>query len=170
MKNRWKYDGLGQVRYGHMESYVKAADYFDQVGGLVEDWGCGCAAFKLFLKRCEYWGVDGSPNAYADRSDIDLVTYKSHCDHILLRDVLDHNLQWENILHNAIESFRQRMVVIIFRDMAPKTEVVFINTDGKYPGVADLHFNREDLLRHLSPYLKREEKIGHETMFYCEKS
>jgi hypothetical protein len=99
MKNMWNYKGLGRVKYGHPESYSRPCAWFDEVGGTLEDWGCGCAAAKEYVKVCRYVGIDGSNNEFADQFE-DLRFYKSACDCLLLRGVLDHNTEWEKILEN----------------------------------------------------------------------
>ena len=169
MKDRWNYAGLGQVTYGSPESYRQPIAWFDEVGGVLEDWGCGCAAARAYVKVCKYVGIEGSKNDFADRCDVDLTTYTSQADCILLRDVLDHNPQWEQLLKNAVASFRKRMVVVIFRDMGPQTKVVFVNDSPKYPGVPDHVFRASDLVRHMLPWLVRIDRINHETLFYLER-
>lgn len=169
MKNRWNYNGLGQVTYGHEQSYREPIAWFDELGGTLEDWGCGCCAAREFVKRCRYIGLEGSKNEYADRCDVDLAHYSSNADHILLRDVLDHNLEWRQVLQNAVESFRRRMVVVIFRECGPETKVVFVNDSPKYPGVPDYQFKAGDLIRHFCDYLVRIERYGSETAFYLQK-
>lgn len=169
MINRWNYQNLGQVHYGHDYSYAIPCQWFDEVGGLLEDWGCGCAMAKAFVKKCRYLGIDGSANEYADRCGVDLRDYVSTADCILLRDVLDHNVEWEKVLQNALNSFQKRMVIVVFRALGPETKVVFVNTSEKYPGVPDLQFCRTDLLKHIQPYLVREEQFANETLFFLEK-
>ena len=175
MKNMWNYKGLGQVKYGHPESYQRAAAFFDEVGGVLEDWGCGCCGAKEHIKVCQYIGIDGSKNEYADKQE-DLRTYTSDCDCLLLRGVLDHNTEWEKILKNAIASFRKRALVMIFHDLGPVTKVLFRHTDPKFAGVPDLQFSLEDLMKHMLPYLVKVECIpackgfpNNETLFYLEK-
>ena len=177
MRNRWNYAGLGKVVYGHPESYERAAAFFDEVGGTVEDWGCGCAAFKEYLKNCGYVGLDGSQNDYADRCDVDLREYTSKADCILLRDVLDHNEDWRKVLGNALSSFQKRMVIVLFHDFGPETKVLLRHTSPLFPGVPDLQFQRAEFVALLRPYLMGEECIPadkksfhNETVFYLKKS
>lgn len=169
MLNRWNYQGLGRVSYGHPESYTKAAQWFDEVGGTLEDWGCGCAAMRDYVKKCHYLGLEGSKNDFADRCDVDLRHWKSRPDCVLLRDVLDHNVEWRLVLANALDSFQKRMVIVIFRPMGDETKIVWVNTDAKYPGVPDFQFNHEDIMAMIQPYFVKEENVLGETMFYLEK-
>lgn len=169
MKNRWNYEGLGQVNYGNEGSYAEPMAWFDQLGGVVEDWGCGCAAAKRFCRVCKYIGIEGSKNEFADRCDVDLTQYRSNPDHILLRDVLDHNPEWRKVLENALASFQKRMVLVIFRPCGPETKVVFTNDSPKYPGVQDFQFRAGDLTQYFSQYLVRVERYGFETAFFLEK-
>ena len=176
MKGRWFYKGLGKVAYGHPESYSRAAAFFDEVGGTVEDWGCGCAVFRDYLKRCSYFGIEGSENPFADRCDVDLETYRSDVDCILLRHVLDHNENWLRILQNAIASFRKRMVIVFFHDFGPETRILFRHGSPKFPGVPDLQFKKEDFTLRCPGLIIREEWIpadhnspNNETMFYLQK-
>lgn len=176
MKDRWNYTGLGRVAYGHPITYSLPARWFDEIGGLVEDWGCGCAAFKEYLVRCTYIGLDGSPNEYADRCDVELCEYRSSADHILLRHVLDHNERWRELLANAVASFKRRMVLVIFHDLGPETKILFRHDSPKFKGVPDLQFKEEDLLSFFREHLVRREYIpadescpNNETLFYLEK-
>lgn len=169
MKGRWNYANLGQVWYGNAESYILPAAWFDAVGGVLEDWGCGCAQMKQFVKKCKYVGLEGSKNDYADRCDVDLREHRSDVDCIFMRDVLDHNVEWPKILDNAVASFRKRMVLVIFRECEPETRIVFVNTSEKYPGVPDFAFRAGDLVQHFAPHLVKVDRINNETMFFLEK-
>ena len=169
MKDRWNYEGLGCVKYGNPETYKLAAKWLDEVGGTLEDWGCGCAAFKEHVKVCKYIGIEGSKNAYADRCDVNLLEYTSSCDCILLRHVICHNVEWEKLLKNAVKSFKKRMVLITFMPMGTKTKIVFVNTDKRYAGVPDFSFRAGDLVKHFCDYLVKIDRIGNETLFYLEK-
>lgn len=176
MIGKWNYTGLGKVIYGHPESYQRAGIWFDEVGGVLEDWGCGCCAMRDYVKKCEYIGLDGSVNDYYERYPVDLANYISRVHCLLLRDVIDHNVEWEKVLANAVSSFTKRMVLVIFHDLGPETKVLFHHASPKFPGVPDLQFSLGDLFKHIEPYLRRIENIpaddnspNNETMFYLEK-
>ena len=169
MKNKWNYQGLGQVKYGKAGTYQAAVEWLDEVGGSLEDWGCGCAYAKGFVKKSRYIGIEGSKNDFADRCDVDLREYKSEADSILLKHVLDHNPEWKKIIQNAIDSFRQRMVIIFLRNWGKETKIVLTHGDPKYPGVNDLQFRKEDVLEFVGPYLVKEEHVppNEETPNHC---
>lgn len=176
MTGKWNYRGLGQVKYGHPESYERPMAWMDEIGGTIEDWGCGCAYARKYVQKSTYIGIDGSQNEYADKCGIDLCEYKSDCDCILLRGVLDHNEDWEKILTNAIASFKKRMVLMIFHDLGAETKVILRHADPKFPGVPDLQFSLPDLMKYILPFLVKTETIAkckgypnNETLFYLEK-
>jgi hypothetical protein len=54
MLNRWKHH---PAQYGDDESYRKAIEFLDGPG-VLEDWGCGPAYAKRFVKQAKYIGVD----------------------------------------------------------------------------------------------------------------
>lgn len=160
MIGRWDYTKTGNIKYGHVESYRRAAAWFDEIGGTVEDWGCGPCAFEPHLKVCNYRGIDGSYTQSVDVICADLQDYGSlDADHILLRDVLDHNLNWRRILQNAIGCFKRRMLLNFFHWWAPETKVIVINTVDWAPGVPDLVFKREDIMELIYPYFVKEEHM-----------
>lgn len=97
------------VSYGETVTYQMAADWL--AGLAVEDWGCGCAAFRGFHDG-PYLGVDGTPG-WADEV-VDLVTRRSETPGLLLRHVLEHNEEWPAILANATASASERIVVVTF--------------------------------------------------------
>lgn len=175
MINRWNYSGLGQVQYGDIPSYTHACKWLD-IGGILEDWGCGCAFAKQFVTHSTYRGIDGSTNSYADVCGVDLENYRSDCDCLLLRHVLDHNEGWKKILQNALASFRKRMVVVFFIEFGELTKVVSRSDSPLYLGVPDIQFRKQDILDLTGPLLKHEERIptnagnGYvDTLFYLEK-
>lgn len=176
MKGKWNYDGLGKVHYGHHETYEQPAAWFDEIGGTLEDWGCGCAVMKEYVKKCKYVGIEGSKNEYADRCDVELADYISSPDCLFMRHVIDHNIEWRKILTNALNSFKRRMVLVIFHDPGPETKVLFRHSSPKFPGVPDLQFALHDLYSLIIPYLvkvrlvqKNSESPNNETAFYLEK-
>lgn len=177
MTGKWDYAKQGVMSYGHKESYRRAADYFDELGGIVEDWGCGHGVFDQYLKKCRYLGIEGSFTQEADFLGVDLRNWKSPgTDHILLRHVLDHNPDWAMILKNAVDTFRKRAVLVFFHYWAPQTKIITINTVPWAPGVPDLVFKREDVMEIAGPYFVREEKlpaneetVNNNIMVYLEK-
>jgi hypothetical protein len=95
--------------YGDTTTYRIAEQWL--AGLPVEDWGCGYGWYKT-IHDGDYLGIDGTPG-YADIVT-DLVTYRSETPGLLLRHVLDHNVDWYDILTNAADSCTHTLVVILF--------------------------------------------------------
>jgi hypothetical protein len=156
-------------RYGDETTYRMAAEFFADVD-LVEDWGCGSGGFRLF-RPSGYVGIDGSRNPFVDVV-ADLAAYTSRSDGILLRHVLEHNPQWEQILANALRSFQRKLCVIGFTPFSEKTQVLAYY---KTMDVVDLSFRRLDLIRHFEPFawksvedISTDSQYGVEHVFYVE--
>ena len=165
MLNRWNHVG-SPPRYGDDdESYRRAIAFLDGPG-ILEDWGCGCAYAKQFVRQAKYLGIDGSLG-YCDFQR-DLLAYRSIADYILLRHVLEHNEEWKTILRNALSSASKRLCLVIFTPFQTETHVIGWNGNG----VPDIGFRKQDLLDVLGPC--REETIlsmtqyGQETLLYWE--
>jgi hypothetical protein len=131
---------------------------------LVEDWGCALAYAKNY-RIGAYRGIDGT----AGKADVvaDLSTYQSDTEGLFMRHILEHNRDWRDILNNALQSFTNRMTLILYRPMQDFEKVVL-----KKPMELDLP--RFDLVHKLRPYLAGIEIVdgathGHETIFYLEK-
>jgi hypothetical protein len=156
--------------YGADVSYEKAAAFFSDVD-LVEDWGCGAGGFKRIWKK-NYIGIDGSNTPFADRI-VDLCSYRSDVDGILIRHILEHNVLWENILRNAIASFRKKLCLVLFTPLVEKTRQIAYHEKNDVP---DISFALEDLERHFSGLIWRMELYRVENslyrteiLFYCER-
>lgn len=155
-------------------TYEKAIAWLDGFG-LIEDWGCGTARAKGFVKYGPYRGVDGSP-PYADVI-ADLREYRSDAPCIVMRHVLDHNAEWRLVLANALASFQVRMVLVLFVPMGTVTREIARSKESKWweAGIPDMQFSRDDLMPFLQPYLIREERVlsktayGVEHVFYLQK-
>lgn len=140
--------------YGDPATYKMAAEFF-RGHGSIEDWGCGGGAFRAFVPVDQsYRGVDGSKTPFADEI-VDLATYRSRSDCILLRHVLEHSYDWEKILTNAVASFRQRLCVILFTPLIETTasteeieEARLLMTEPDYDDVPVLSFRLDALARH----------------------
>src|SRR5690242_5207787 len=105
MMGAWNYDFLPEFSYGDDISFRKGISFLDG-HGTIEDWGCGFTHAKRYVKNSPYVGVDGS-SPHADKK-VDLKDYVSDTDCIFMRHVLEHNLNWRDIIQNAINSFRKR--------------------------------------------------------------
>jgi hypothetical protein len=127
--------------YGDLTTYLIASAFLADVRG-VEDWGCGTGVFKKFC-LCRYIGIDGSKTPFANRI-VDLCTYRSDVDGILLRHVLEHNYQWEHILASAVQSFRRKLCLILFTPLGDQTFEIAHNRPSGVD-VPDISFNRRDL-------------------------
>ena len=181
MLNRWDYSGLAEACYSDhkQESYKKAAEF---LGDSCEDWGCGTGWARMYFKR--YRGIEGSPSVFVKPEDVvDLVHYTSRTDNILMRQVLEYNTEWRQILENVKASFRKKFCLIMLTPEVKKTRV------GRYhkvyhnqqvvPGQMnpELYFNRQDIRDMFPPeqYRLREESVktsqeyGTDWILYVEK-
>jgi len=140
--NKWNYSKLEISKnyrfYGKKLTYQLGNDFLKDCD-MVEDWGCGGGGFLSF--RPDAIGVDGSISPFT-KKHADLVTYKSICDGIFMRHVLEHNYDWKNILDNALNSFTKKMCLITFTPFGYKTTVISL-TKNKIP---DLSLGFEEFL------------------------
>lgn len=168
---QWNYGVAPQFPYGEETSYRKAIEFLDGPH-VIEDWGCGTAWARKFVRKGRYVGVDGSWSMHCDMVR-DLRIYRSQADAILLRHVLDHNFEWKRILQNALESFRRKLALVIFTPFAESTRTIAMNQN---PNVPDISFRKEDLLELIRPYPFTEEafrsdtQYGAEHLFYVARS
>lgn len=116
--------------FGDDVTYQMGADFIGELA--VEDWGCGLGWFRKFAKGV-YRGVDGSPSMFSD-DVVDLRTYRSETPALFMRHVLEHNpFEWQGIVDNAVASFRQRMVLVVFTPFYEEFTIVL--KDGDPPDV-----------------------------------
>jgi hypothetical protein len=152
-----KYTGVNAVAlYADETTYRIAADFLADCRE-VEDWGCGSGGFRRFCKTA-YIGVDGSRSKFADKI-VDLATYRSVPEGILLRHVLEHNAKWSAILQNAVISFRKKLCIVLFTPFANETKEIAYYRDIDVPDIA---FRKEDITRWLDG-LKWQLQEGLET-------
>lgn len=158
---RWKHEG---ERYGDVLSYEKAAAWLGT--GPIEDWGGGPGFARRYFPN-GYKLVDGTPGYGADVVT-NLTGYVSKCDGILLRHVLEHNVNWKFILENALASCK-KLVLIVFTPFADDTHIIAWN-DNVDPPVPDISFAREDLISMFQTYTEEsfisDTQYGGETIFY----
>lgn len=111
-------------------------------GLAVEDWGCGTGGFKR-LHTGGYVGVDGSMTPFVDKI-VDLRDYRTSVEAIMMRHVLEHNLDWEMVLGNCVASFEQKFCLVLFTPFGEATKVIAQN---KRHGVdvPDISFRKKDL-------------------------
>lgn len=173
MLNKWKYDNTEAFSYGETESYVKAVAFLDG-HGTVEDWGCGTAWAKRLFTQSVYTGIDGSWSKFCDKH-VELQTYTSTPDCILMRHVLEHNLGWRAILGNALASFQRRMSLITFTPFGQETRVMGAFSaetvvGSSYENIPDISFNYSDLTETFKDLIVKEETIKTgEHLFYLQK-
>jgi hypothetical protein len=96
--------------YGDTCTYEKGADFLKDCK-TVEDWGVGAGGFKRY--RADAIGIDGSHTKFADRIE-DLAFYRSNCEGIYMRHVLEHNREWRWILNNALASASKKLAIVVF--------------------------------------------------------
>jgi hypothetical protein len=132
--------------YGDTTSYEIGATWLAGCT-LTEDWGCGTGWLRTVLPLGRYRGIDGTASAGCD-AVVDLVEYRSTVPGIFLRHVLEHNYAWERILDNAVASFTERMVLILFTPERPVTETIDFRADI---GVPDIAFRLADLTERFPP-------------------
>lgn len=159
---KWNYGTTPTFPYGDETSYRKAMEFLDGPH-IIEDWGCGTAWAKRFVKRGRYIGIDGSWSLHHDLV-ADLRTYTSKADAILVRHILEHNFEWEKILKNALASYQKKMVLVLFTPFAEKTHSIGMS----WGCIPDLSFRKEDLLEHLKGHSFTEESIGSGTQYGVE--
>jgi hypothetical protein len=170
MVGRWegRYRNAKQFAYGDDTTYKKGIAFLDG-GGVIEDWGCGTAYAKNFVRKSEYVGIDGSRSDYVDKV-VDLRSYTSEVDCVFMRHILEHNRAWRKILANAINSCKKRMVLILFTPFSAETQQI-----GRSLGVPDISFKKEEVTEFFEQFeyveetLKTDTQYGVEHIFYIKK-
>jgi len=157
----WDYRNVEQFSYGEETSYRKGIAFLDGHGD-IEDWGCGTAWAKRFVTQSAYTGIDASPSRFADKV-ADLRTYRSDVDCVFMRHVLEHTFDWRTILTNAVASFRERMVLVIFTPFADETKEI-----ASWSGIPDIAFRKTDLTEHFQHLRYSEETIFTNTQYEQE--
>jgi glycosyltransferase involved in cell wall biosynthesis len=171
MLRRWPYRPDDRYPYGADLTYEKGMAFLDQPGAVIEDWGCGTTYARRFVTKGTYVGIDGSPVESTD-TVTDLRQYTSTADCIFMRHVLEHNTEWRTVLQNALDSFRKRMVLIIFTPFGEETRGLDVEVPTGIPTISFRKQDLTDMIRHL-PY--REEQVTTDTeyrvehIFYLEK-
>lgn len=141
---RWQnwYRGVDTPQaYGEDTSYRVAIKFFDDI--FVEDWGSGKGYFKYLYGPENCIGVDGTETPFTDVV-VDLREYRSSVPGIHMRHVIEHNLDWDEILRNAAASFEEKMVLTIFTPMARKTQQIAWN---EIVDVPDMSFAHRDIVK-----------------------
>ena len=156
--------------YGVSDAYRLGAEFLSPCN-MIEDWGCGMGYLRTLLPPEKYRGIDGTHSPHADVVT-DLADYISRTSGIFMRGVIEHDRRWHKILTNAIQSFTQRMVLVLFTPMSDETKEISFNEEL---GVPDISFALEDIamyfagLKWSTGYIKSDTGYGGETLFYLEK-
>lgn len=165
-------DTIGSFRYGNTVTYQLAADFLSDIKE-VEDWGCGTGGFKRLYKG-KYTGLDGSANPFVDKV-VDLRTYRSKVDGIMMRHVLEHNYDWAAILLGAVSSFRKKFCLVLFTPFVETTHEIAHNKKHGVD-VPDIAFNQKDIERffkglnwRLQDNIKTRTGYRVEHVYYVEK-
>ena len=161
MLGKWDEYHKQRREYGNPESYRIASEWLCGYGP-VEDWGCGTRAAEKYLAPSRYTGIDGSGRFADVKADLTKYTSDTHC--ILMRHVLEHNAEWSLILRNALNSFRNRMAVVLF--MKPEEPERLLWMQGDIPNI---HIGKSRLMSLMEPYLKKTVEEGDEICFLLEK-
>src|SRR5919106_325435 len=167
----WYQDLEAPWAYGDPTSYEIGAAWLAGCP-LVEDWGCGAGWLRTVIPPERYRGLDGSASPFCDVV-VDLVTYCSRVPGVFLRHVLEHNDAWARILDNALASFTDRMVLILFTPERAVTEVIACHPEV---GVPDIAFRLADLTDRFPPdvtyavhRISSATQYGGETILFLER-
>ncbi len=163
MKDLWQPPpGTQKIPFGDPTTYKKAMDFLCGCD-VVEDWGCGTGFAKTYMKEGVYIGVDGSRH---DNVNVhtELALYTSKVEGILLRHVLEHNMDWRTVLGNAVKSFTKKLVVILCTPFSEKTQRIATN----WHDIPDLSFRREEILEFFKGLHVQEESLKTATQYGLE--
>lgn len=180
--NQGKWDTLitGEQRpFGDEVTYHRAAQFLADCEQ-IEDWGCGFGWFsKIFSGHsdADVQNLDGTKTEYADRV-VDLCSYRSQSEGILLRHVLEHNHHWRQVLENALSSFQRKLVIVIYTPFAEETHNRGDHQFEDGTTVPVISFRLEDLQNCFAKYpeisvseehLETMTEYRDERIFYLEK-
>jgi hypothetical protein len=142
----WYQDPQEPWPYGDTTSYAIGAVWLAGCT-LTEDWGCGAGWLRTLLPPDRYRGIDGTASPFCDEV-VDLAAYRSAVPGLFMRHVLEHNYAWARILDNALASFTERMVLILFTPEQEVTQAIALQPDL---GVPDVAFRLADLTDRFPP-------------------
>ena len=162
--------------YADNITYKKGAEFLKHLH-LIEDWGCGTGWFRNFIPVGRYRGIDGSHSKFVDKV-VDLTKYHSKVPGLFIRHVLEHNESWKIILANALTSFTERMVLVLFTPFSQITTVLARYEIPGCPGmfVPDIAFSKDDISAQfgfntwcLEENIPTNSEYGFEHIFYINK-
>jgi hypothetical protein len=129
------------------------------------DLGCGTGWLSTLIPPDRYRGIDGTASPFCDEV-VDLVAYRSTVPGVFMRHVIEHNYEWTRILDNAVASFTERMVLILFTPEVATTEEIAFRPDV---GVPDLAFWLADITERFPPdVMYTVQRIPSATQYGCE--
>jgi len=159
---------LQHPSYGTATTYTLAAGWLSGCE-TVADWGGSTGAFRAYLPpTVNYAVIDGTPQGYPTTWVADIVApCQLQSDGVLIRHVLDHNRQWDQILRNMKQTCLWRAVVITFTPDAETTHVV--RTKSGWPVI---NFCPDDLRLVMGAWLKSDMAVQTkhpERIYYLER-
>jgi hypothetical protein len=112
------------MRYGHSDAtYAKTIGWLAQACASIQDWGAGMGYARRFVPPgVAYTAVDWAPGAGADiTADLTFWRPDPRPDGILLRHVLEHVDDWQQVLDAAVAAAAKRLAVVIFTPFGKET-------------------------------------------------
>jgi len=165
---KWNYDKATKpFPYGEQTSYKLGLAFLDGYGD-IEDWGCGTAFANALITKSNYIGIDITPSVFVDKI-VDLETYKSSVDCIFMRHVLEHNHNWDKILQNAVNSFKKRMVLVLFTPLVEVTHKLNDNPDYSFKLEDIVIYIANAQAKYTMEKINSQTQYGVEYLFYIEK-
>lgn len=173
---RWDsyYRGMTREQTGQFGDDVtyKRGYAWLQKCALIEDWGAGRGFFRTLCGPKQYRGLDCSHTPHADEI-VDFVTYRSSVPGIFMRHVLEHNHGWQVILRNALDSFTERMALVIFTPFVEETRVNAFWEETQSPDYffakRDIEAVIGDIKHHVEGPIRTQTMYDYEHVFYLEK-
>jgi hypothetical protein len=181
-KGRWRQwyqllnEGDDPQPYGDDASYRILANWGADCH-LVEDWGCGKGYMRNFIDDDRYLGIDGTPSPFADIvADLAAprgVPPRGLPEGVVMRHVIEHDRNWNEILRNLASGFSRRCAIAVFTPMTgePTTEIAF----NSEIGIPDISFNPPDITCHFRGcsiqcrHIESNTQYGEETIFLIER-
>ena len=162
--DRWHTTRDEPNQFGMKVTYEKAVEWLDLPGAQLEDWGGGTGFASKFVRQAQYSLVDGSQSKFVDKI-VDLTTYRTSVECILMRHVLEHNHEWRAILDNMLASWTMRGAIVFFEPFVEETVLV----RKQFPSYA---FSREDVAMPIiaAGVTTREEQFGSETIWFLSRA
>lgn len=158
--------------YGKTVTYELGSKFLEDCK-VVEDWGTGGGGFKSY--RPDAIGVDGSNTPFADKKFIDLTDYISECDGIFMRHILEHNYEWQKILHNALKSARKKICLVMFIPFSDFETKQLAYNSIKVPDLSISRYEFYDIIKQYPDFkysaeeFKTDTQYKYEQIIYIEK-